>query len=185
MEDIKRVSVWIQLPRLPLRYWTGTILSRMISTIGKLIEMDDMTTQRMHTGFARILVEMEIQDTVSKEIWYKDEMGSLQEQEIRYEWKPVKCGMCKGFGHEANTCRALKDNEQKRKVVEKDKGKVEVSQDLISRTEQADKTVAEKEEGELSANLEILSKDGTKKDKVLVLDQRTLPQKDDIGQQQY
>ncbi|CAI9099994.1 OLC1v1036903C1 [Oldenlandia corymbosa var. corymbosa] len=83
-------------------------LSRFTSTIGKPMEMDEMTIQRDRTGYARVLVEMEIQEKMPTELWYEDEHGIIQSQKICYEWKPVKCAQCKGYGHETAQCKKVK-----------------------------------------------------------------------------
>ncbi|CAI9112420.1 OLC1v1012868C1 [Oldenlandia corymbosa var. corymbosa] len=67
MEDIKSVPVWIQLPKLKLRYWNAISLSRMMSVVGIPLEMDEMTSKKMRTAFARVLVEVKIADKEWKE----------------------------------------------------------------------------------------------------------------------
>ncbi|CAI9090377.1 OLC1v1025140C1 [Oldenlandia corymbosa var. corymbosa] len=68
-------------------------------------KMDEMTLRRDRAGFARVLVEMEISGKMPEEIWFEDEDGILQEQKVRYEWQPVQCDKCKGYGHETTYCR--------------------------------------------------------------------------------
>ncbi|CAI9108433.1 OLC1v1008017C1 [Oldenlandia corymbosa var. corymbosa] len=105
INEIKTVPVWIQLPKLPLRYCSESILSKLASMIVKPIEMNDMTVNKQRTAFARVLVEVDIRDTVKESIWCEDEHGELKEQQVRYEWKPMKCLNCKGFGHTTKDCR--------------------------------------------------------------------------------
>ncbi|CAI9089973.1 OLC1v1024631C1 [Oldenlandia corymbosa var. corymbosa] len=105
LEDVKMVPVWVQFSKLQLRYWTAKTLSRIPSVLGKPLELDELTATRNRAAFARILVEMPIRDHMPDAVWFEDENGILQEQKIKYEWLPVKCGNCAGYGHEIAACR--------------------------------------------------------------------------------
>ncbi|CAI9111985.1 OLC1v1012341C1 [Oldenlandia corymbosa var. corymbosa] len=80
--------------------------------------------------FARLLVEMEISDTMSDKIVYKDETGNIRMQKVIYEWLPAKCNNCKGYRHLKKACKKGQDKVGKRhkvvqiewRRVEKDKG---------------------------------------------------------------
>ncbi|CAI9104430.1 OLC1v1003098C1 [Oldenlandia corymbosa var. corymbosa] len=120
MDEIHNVPVWIQLPKLTLRYWSPVTLSKLASMIGRLLEMDDMTSQKLHTAYARILVEVEIKEELKEVIWFQDEKGNLQEQVVKYEWEPVICKNCKGYGHERKICRAPIQQDWKAKALEQE-----------------------------------------------------------------
>lgn len=49
-------------------------------------------------------------------IQYINEYGQLVEQGVEYEWLPVKCQTCSGYGHTMSTCR----KGEKTKWVEKE-----------------------------------------------------------------
>uniref|UniRef100_A0A803PPY1 Reverse transcriptase zinc-binding domain-containing protein n=1 Tax=Cannabis sativa TaxID=3483 RepID=A0A803PPY1_CANSA len=61
--------------------------------------VDKHTKDRTRVQFARVLVEMDIFDNSDCICWFVNEYGQLVEQEIEYEWLPVKCNHCKGYGH--------------------------------------------------------------------------------------
>ncbi|CAI9115630.1 OLC1v1016590C1 [Oldenlandia corymbosa var. corymbosa] len=99
------IPVWMQFPKLQLRYWTSRILSRIASLLGNPLEMDEMTTMGNRTGYSRVLAEMKINETMPEEVWFDDENGVVQQQKVKYEWNPVKCLNCKGYGHESTVYR--------------------------------------------------------------------------------
>uniref|UniRef100_A0A803P4G5 CCHC-type domain-containing protein n=1 Tax=Cannabis sativa TaxID=3483 RepID=A0A803P4G5_CANSA len=70
--------------------------------------IDKHTKDRTRVQFARVLVEMEITDKPEQTFWFVNEYGQLVEQEIEYEWLPVKCKHCGGFGHIMAECRKLR-----------------------------------------------------------------------------
>ncbi|KAJ8435324.1 hypothetical protein Cgig2_022925 [Carnegiea gigantea] len=45
---------------------------------------------------------MEIKEHVPEHIYFENEHGVLMQQDIVYEWKPIVCGKCKGYGHETD-----------------------------------------------------------------------------------
>ncbi|XP_062116247.1 uncharacterized protein LOC133830306 [Humulus lupulus] len=105
LKSIKSVPVWIRLPDLGLQYWGTKCLSALVSTIGKPIMIDKVTKDRSMIKFARILVDMEISDTLPKFINYINERGQVMDQLIDYEWLPTKCSNCKKLGHTASSCK--------------------------------------------------------------------------------
>lgn len=53
----------------------------------------------------RVLVNVVIRDQVKQSAHYKNEFGRLITQKLVYEWLPVKCTNCNGYGHESAVCR--------------------------------------------------------------------------------
>ncbi|XP_062080239.1 uncharacterized protein LOC133784995 [Humulus lupulus] len=102
---VRSVPQWIRLPNLGLQYWGKNCLSALVSTIGKPIMVDKFTKDRSMIRFARVLVEMEITDDRPFIIHFVNERGQIQEQFVEYEWLPIKCSTCKGYGHNAAECK--------------------------------------------------------------------------------
>ncbi|XP_062099989.1 uncharacterized protein LOC133805855 [Humulus lupulus] len=102
---VRFVPLWIQLSNLGLQYWGKKCLSALVSTIGKPIMVDKFTNDRSMIRFARVLVEMEITDDPPFIIYFVNERGQIQEQFVEYEWLPIKCKNCKGFGHYVTDCK--------------------------------------------------------------------------------
>ncbi|XP_062119031.1 uncharacterized protein LOC133832737 [Humulus lupulus] len=101
---IRLVPLWIRLHDLGLQYWGSKCLSALVSTIGKPIMVDKFTRERTRVQFARILVEVELSDNPPRIIHYMNEQGQLVEQGVEYEWLPVKCKKCDGYGHIMTDC---------------------------------------------------------------------------------
>ncbi|XP_062080661.1 uncharacterized protein LOC133785445 [Humulus lupulus] len=102
---VRSVPLWIRLPNLGLQYWGKNCLSVLVSTIEKPIMVDKFTKDRSMIRFARVLVEMEITDDPPFIIHFVNERGQIQEQFVEYEWLPIKCSTCKGYGHNAAECK--------------------------------------------------------------------------------
>ncbi|XP_062080902.1 uncharacterized protein LOC133785700 [Humulus lupulus] len=102
---IRSVPLWIRLHDLGLQYWGNKCLRALVSTIGKPIMVDQFTRDRTRIQFARILVEMDITDAPPRMIQFLNEKGQLVEQGIDYEWLPMKCKTCLGYGHIMADCR--------------------------------------------------------------------------------
>ncbi|XP_062112634.1 uncharacterized protein LOC133823801 [Humulus lupulus] len=102
---IRSVPLWIRLQDLGLQYWGSKCLSALVSTLGKPIMVDKFTRERSRVQFARVMVEMEINDNPPRTIQFLNEHGQLVEQGVEYEWLPVKCKTCAGYGHSMADCR--------------------------------------------------------------------------------
>ncbi|XP_062099710.1 uncharacterized protein LOC133805542 [Humulus lupulus] len=102
---VRTVPLWIRLQDLGLQYWGSKCLSALVSTIGRPIMVDKFTRERSRVQFARVLVEMEITDNPPKSIQFINELGQIMEQGVEYEWLPIKCKTCAGFGHSMAECR--------------------------------------------------------------------------------
>ncbi|XP_062086162.1 uncharacterized protein LOC133792269 [Humulus lupulus] len=102
---VRSVLLWIRLPDLGLQYWGSKCLSALVSTLGKPIMVDKFTRDRSRIQFASVLVEMEVTDNPPRNIQFLNEFGQIMEQEVEYEWLPIKCKACSGFGHAEMECR--------------------------------------------------------------------------------
>ncbi|XP_062099732.1 uncharacterized protein LOC133805568 [Humulus lupulus] len=102
---IRSVPLWIRLHDLGLQYWGSKCLSALVSTIGKSIMVEKFTRERSRVQFARVFVEMDIPDNPPRIIQYLNEYGQLVEQAVDYEWLPMKCKVCSGYGHAMVDCR--------------------------------------------------------------------------------
>jgi len=67
--------------------------------------VDKNTQEKNKVQLARILIEIEIKEHVPEHIYFENEHGVLMQQDVIYEWKPVVCGKCKGYGHETGGCK--------------------------------------------------------------------------------
>ncbi|XP_062080149.1 uncharacterized protein LOC133784898 [Humulus lupulus] len=61
--------------------------------------IDKFTRERSRVQFARVLVEMDITDNPPRSIQFLNEYGQIVDQGVDYEWLPIKCKVCSGYGH--------------------------------------------------------------------------------------
>ncbi|XP_062114154.1 uncharacterized protein LOC133825192 [Humulus lupulus] len=117
---IRSVPLWIRLHDLGLQYWGSKCLSALVSMIGKPIMVDKFTRERSRVQFVRVLVEIEITDNPPRNIQFLNDHGQIMEQGVEYEWLPIKCKVCSGFGHSMVDCRKeLKAHWVKKDIVAK------------------------------------------------------------------
>ncbi|GKV42356.1 hypothetical protein SLEP1_g49767 [Rubroshorea leprosula] len=103
--DIGKIPVWIQFPELHLSLWNPESLGKLASYVGVPIATDALTTKRQRVAYARMLVEMEIMDTLPCVVPIIGPKGVFQ-QPVVFEWEPVRCGKCRNLGHEKRNCTA-------------------------------------------------------------------------------
>ncbi|XP_074267127.1 uncharacterized protein LOC141590433 [Silene latifolia] len=103
-EDVKSVPTWIRLHNLPLKFW-GKSLSKISSLVGKYVKSDQATEERTRLGFARVMVEMMVDQKLPEKVSFMDENGRVVQIEVEYEWRPEKCLKCQGMGHQMEHCR--------------------------------------------------------------------------------
>lgn len=110
--DVQNAAVWVQLHDLPLKYRNPEVLGRLVSQLGIPLMLDPLTQQRDRGKFVRILVNVEIKNKAKQLVFYRNELGRLISQKVVYEWEPVKCTKCGGYGHETEQCRKGKDRKE-------------------------------------------------------------------------
>jgi hypothetical protein len=69
------------------------------SGVGKPLCADSVTKEQLRLGFARVLVEVNIDSDFPKEIEVVGADGVRVVVGIEYPWLPVKCKKWKSFGH--------------------------------------------------------------------------------------
>ncbi|GJT01792.1 RNA-directed DNA polymerase, eukaryota, reverse transcriptase zinc-binding domain protein [Tanacetum coccineum] len=113
----KRIPVWVKLRNVPIEAWSVKGMSALVSSIGKPVIMDEITTKMCvngvgRMGFAIILVEIDAEKGIKDkiEIIYKSKNiseGTKKIVDVEYSWIPSKCSQCKVFRHTENLCNTL------------------------------------------------------------------------------
>ncbi|WMV45526.1 hypothetical protein MTR67_038911 [Solanum verrucosum] len=120
-------------------YWNSTIvcyvlgvnpslmgqvaLTKIVGLIGKPVKADSATATRQRLIFARVLVEVTLNQPLPNTIMFENEIGCIVEQKVEYEWKPILCTHCKNYGHEIQNCTKVakeKGEEEERKGKQQD-----------------------------------------------------------------
>ncbi|KAK2993143.1 hypothetical protein RJ640_015330 [Escallonia rubra] len=103
-EGVSSIPLWIRLPYLPLHLWSTELLSRIASSVGKPLFTDKMTATKERLTYARLCVEVSIEDTMPEKVPIRGPEGDTIEQTIEYDWKPTICSHCQVFGHTVERC---------------------------------------------------------------------------------
>ncbi|XP_048494347.1 uncharacterized protein LOC104906959 [Beta vulgaris subsp. vulgaris] len=110
--DVDVVPIWVKLPGLHFKYWGEKSLFKIVRQIGKAVKMDATTKSKDRLNYARVMIEVGIQGQLPENIQFYNEHGVLVTQTVEYEWRPVQCGKCKGYGHETDKCKKLEGNKR-------------------------------------------------------------------------
>ncbi|XP_010679661.1 uncharacterized protein LOC104894967 [Beta vulgaris subsp. vulgaris] len=160
-ETVKSIPTWIQLPRLDLKYKGESCLFKLVAGVGKPIKLDQATKAKDRLNFARILVEVDIDQQFPNSIMFENEKGEQMCQAIGYKWKPIIYGTCHGLGHETAQCYHETRKIKKIWIVkEKPVKSVEEFTLLANEVEHPDNAVTVEDEDELEADEEDESQDG-------------------------
>lgn len=99
------VPVWVRLRNLPFAYWSVQSIGKVASAIGRPLYVDKRTEQMSMLSFARVCVEITVQQTFCETIDLITD-GKTDVVEVEFEWKPVACLKCGVFGHSCKETRA-------------------------------------------------------------------------------
>ncbi|XP_074286646.1 uncharacterized protein LOC141611891 [Silene latifolia] len=114
-EKVDVVPVWVKLSGIPLKFW-GKCLPSIAGLVGKFVQTDRDTFDKVRLSYARVLVELKMDQTLPDKVKFVDENGSVVSVSVDYEWRSVSCASCKGVGHDAEHCRKPGKFEGKRKT---------------------------------------------------------------------
>jgi hypothetical protein len=104
---LSSVPIWINLHNLPIEFWNDTCLSYVASGVDKPICANSITKEQLRLGFARVLVEVDMEFGFPKEIKIVGVDGGRVVVGIEYPWLALKCKKCKSFGHLSHSCTKI------------------------------------------------------------------------------
>lgn len=90
-EPLRVLPIWVCLPGLPLLYWYEENLERIASFLGKSMCTDCLTAKGERISYARLLIEMDITQTLPEVVNVEESDDGIWNQKIEYEWKPILC----------------------------------------------------------------------------------------------
>jgi len=102
--SLSSIPIWIKLHNLPMEFWNTTCLSHISSGVGKPLCVDSIIEEQLRLGFARVLVEVDVESTFPKEVEVIGFSGDVINVGVEYPWLPIKCKKCNTFGHATHTC---------------------------------------------------------------------------------
>ncbi|XP_026451371.1 uncharacterized protein LOC113351638 [Papaver somniferum] len=95
--------VWISLPGLSLEYWEEKTLFTICDAICNPVKVDEATLNYSSGYAAKILVEVNLANTIPNKLWISTKYGSFS-QEIVLNNPPKFCSKCKIVGHYLSEC---------------------------------------------------------------------------------
>ncbi|VFQ71217.1 unnamed protein product [Cuscuta campestris] len=80
------IPIWIQLPDLEMKYWSLTGLSKIGSLVGKPVKRDRATASKRKYAYARIQVEVKVQQEFPLMVQFIDDEDRVKSQSIVGKW---------------------------------------------------------------------------------------------------
>lgn len=114
------IPVWITLPGLPIDLWNAKALGRICSMVGDPICTDAMTSKKERLSYARVLVNVDLEKDLVKEIRINLPNGKVRSQYVSYESLPKFCSFCKMMGHATEFCKKAKLVEEAKASIAKE-----------------------------------------------------------------
>ncbi|KAJ8420198.1 hypothetical protein Cgig2_028421 [Carnegiea gigantea] len=98
-ETISFLPIWVQFSNLDINF------CKIRSILGIPIKTDKYTKQKTLLKYARLLIDISLDDAFPVYIEFFNDHNVLGRQQVKYEWKPTKCGHCRMFRHSEDECR--------------------------------------------------------------------------------
>ncbi|KAG5562101.1 hypothetical protein RHGRI_004973 [Rhododendron griersonianum] len=110
-EQPSHIPVWVRLHNLPLELWNQECLSRVASTIGRPLYVDQATAKtsrqpgllQTKSTSARVCIEIKAEHDLPEDVRITVEDNSVVIP-IEYQVLPSSCKECKVFGHSTAQC---------------------------------------------------------------------------------
>jgi hypothetical protein len=128
--SMSAIPIWIKLFHLPFELWNTDCLSHVASVDGTPLLADLVTEEQMRLGFAKVLVEVNVDSEFPREIELDVDKEKQVVVAVEYPWVPDKCTNCKVFGHLSYACDKKEIQRwQSKQVVKKDEEEVVIKKD--------------------------------------------------------
>ncbi|VFQ62530.1 unnamed protein product [Cuscuta campestris] len=86
IDQLDDIPIWIQLPDLEMKYWSLTGLSKIGSLVGKPVKRDRATASKRKYAYARIQVEVKVQQEFPLMVQFIDDEDRVKSQSIVGKW---------------------------------------------------------------------------------------------------
>ncbi|XP_074266687.1 uncharacterized protein LOC141589967 [Silene latifolia] len=104
-QEITSLPIWVKLYDLDLKFWGTECLRKIDGLIGKVLKTDEAIEKSNFLGYARLLIEVQMNQKFYESIHFLDESGKEKKVKVLYDWLPVSCSTSKGIWHRAVDCR--------------------------------------------------------------------------------
>lgn len=103
-DEVRTIITWVKL-KLDFKYWGESCIFKIAGQLGKPIKLDQAIVERERLQFARLMVEVKVDQMFHDEIEFINEHDVTINVPAEYEWKPIFCFECKGMGHKDQVCK--------------------------------------------------------------------------------
>ncbi|KAL9232919.1 hypothetical protein vseg_007980 [Gypsophila vaccaria] len=103
-QKVDTVPVWVRFYGIPLKFW-GDCLPSITGLVGKFVKRDKATHDKVRLSFARVLVELQMDQKLPEYVKFLDENGGVVSVRVEFEWMPSSCTHYSGVGHDSTHCR--------------------------------------------------------------------------------
>ncbi|XP_020674745.1 uncharacterized protein LOC110093997 [Dendrobium catenatum] len=99
------IPIWVSFPHLRPHFFAPRILFGLGELFGKPLKIDEATSVGSRPSNARVLVEIDITKTYTKQVWLGYEaLGYVQD--VVFDEFPHFCSVCKCLGHVFGKCKS-------------------------------------------------------------------------------
>lgn len=102
-ERVKKESIWVKLPCLPLDLWNPFLFKMVGDTLGVYVDVDMSYKVTGEISIARILVLLDLHEGLSPKMCLKTMLRDVV-QELDYEGVPFRCHRCHSADHFVVQC---------------------------------------------------------------------------------
>ena len=102
-QEVSIVLVWTIFPELPLPFFGKQQVSKLASTLGRLLKINAVTGALSRPSVARVFVEVDVSLQTVERVWIGDEDYGFW-QKVEFESWPLYCSYCEKIGHEELKC---------------------------------------------------------------------------------
>lgn len=101
-EQVKKVAIWVRIPRLPLELYNSQFLWRLCSGLGTMLKIDRLTSIHSRGKYARICLEIDLDKPLKSFLVIRGNKLFLE-----YEGLHLICFHCIRYGHKASQCAEI------------------------------------------------------------------------------
>ncbi|XP_058183805.1 uncharacterized protein LOC131301486 isoform X2 [Rhododendron vialii] len=102
-EQPSKIPAWVKIYYLPFELWNKECLSRIASTIGRPIHVDQATAKKSKSSSARICIKIDVNLELLEDVAITV-AGETVVVSVEYQVLPPICEFCKVFGYTSHQC---------------------------------------------------------------------------------
>ncbi|XP_019171914.1 PREDICTED: uncharacterized protein LOC109167348 [Ipomoea nil] len=95
----EKILAWVRVPSLPAEYYNSIFLRKLGNRIGRIVGVDQATSQVSRGMFARFCVELDMRKPLVSKFTYAGKV-----RYVAYEGMHMVCFACGLYGHEKEAC---------------------------------------------------------------------------------